>query len=328
MRIAVSPYHLTTREPAAAAALLLGGSIVTMLPGREGGPAGGTLDGPAEAAGAAARVPRYLDFMQSWRWTVPLWHAGVIGAAWCGEDASGDVRGVCEAIAADEGLACLRGFLRPELLESGERYLEAVSRDVLKGGPDPGVSVPVAAGMDRFAGRHGMMVFRSEPTSVAQRAEERLGERVFSVAVPVLLQASAERYLLARELLGEELEDLRAELAGAAEGALAGRRNGSVAGLASAARAYAAAFEAERGELLSGPKSDDEEDVRAVEGMVVLTGVVLPGDAALTSSVAALRAVTPGLAAAPANAGNLPARAGPFFTVLVRVVGRKVAHRK
>jgi hypothetical protein len=324
MRVAVSPYHLTTREPAAAAALLLGSSVVTMLPGPgEGGRSG------AEAA--ALRVPKYLDFMQSWRWSVPLWNAGVIGAAWGGEEISGDVRSVCDQIAVDERLRSLRAFLRPELLESGERYLDAVARDVLKGGPDPGVCVPVAAGLDRFAGRHGLFVFRSEPASVAQKAEARLGEKVFSFGLPVLLQASAERYLLARDLLEPQLDDLRAAMAGLGGLGLAGESNGRLApaqaDLQRAARAYASAFEDLRARLVGRPESDDEEDIRIVDGTVIVTGMLMPAGAALTSSIAAMRALSPALAAAPANPGNLPVHAPEsgqrFITVLVRVVGRR-----
>jgi hypothetical protein len=62
MLVAVSPYHLTTREPAAIAALLLADRVVTLLPGpdRRG------------AELAAERLPHYLDFVLTWEWSVPL----------------------------------------------------------------------------------------------------------------------------------------------------------------------------------------------------------------------------------------------------------------
>jgi hypothetical protein len=327
MRVAVSPYHLTTREPAAATALLLGSSVVTMLPGP-----GAPEDGRAsEARAAALRIPRYLDFMQSWRWSVPLWNAGVIASACRGEEISGDVRTVCDQIAADDRLQSLRAFTRPELLESGERYLDAVARDVLKGGPDPGICVPVAAGVDRFAGRHGIFVFRSDPASVAQKAEARLGHKVFSFALPVLLQASAERYLLARDLLEPQLDDLRVAMASLGDLALSGETNGHLPpaqiALQKAARAYAAAFEDLRPQLTAAPHSDDEDDLRIVDGTVIITGMLMPADAALISSIAAMRALSPALAASPANPRNLPALAHQpdqrFITVMVRVLGKR-----
>jgi hypothetical protein len=337
MRVAVSPYHLTTREPAATAALLLGSSVVTMLPspgagdGGEEGQGHGRAHCRSLAEAAALSVPRYLDFMQSWRWSVPLWNAGVIGAACRGEEIARDVRTVCDQIAADDRLRSLRAFTRPELLESGERYLDAVARDVLKGGPDPGICVPVAAGVDRFAGRHGLFVFRSDPSSIAQKAEARMGQKVFSVAIPVLLQASAERYLLARDLLEPQLDDLRAAMTGLADLALAGETNGHVApaqiALQKASRAYAAAFEDLRPQLTSGPRSDDEDDIRIIDGTVIITGMLMPSDAALTSSIAAMRALSPALAASPANPRNLPATTHqpdqPFITVMVRVLGKR-----
>jgi hypothetical protein len=269
--------------------------------------------------------------MQSWRWSVPLWNAGVIAAACRGEEISRDVRTVCDQIAADDRLQSLRAFTRPELLESGERYLDAVARDVLKGGPDPGICVPVAAGLDRFAGRHGLFVFRSDPASIAQKAEARLGQKVFSLALPVLLQASAERYLLARDLLEPQLDDLRAAMAALADLALAGETNGQLPpaqiALQKAARAYAAAFEDLRPQLTSAPRSDDEDDLRIIDGTVIITGMLMPADAALTSSIAAMRTLSPALAAGPTNPRNLPATTHhpdqPFITVLVRVLGKR-----
>jgi hypothetical protein len=332
MRVAVSPYHLTTREPAAATALLLGSSVVTMLPSPGGGEGHtGTPPSRSEAEAAALSVPKYLDFMQSWRWSVPLWNAGVIGSACRGEEIARDVRTVCDQIAADERLQSLRAFMRPELLESGERYLDTVARDVLKGGPDPGVCVPVAAGVDRFAGRHGLFVFRSDPASIAQKAEARLGEKVFSFALPILLQASAERYLLARDLLEPQLDDLRAAMAALGDLAFAGETNGHIApahiALQKAARAYAAAFEDLRPQLTAAPHSDDEDDIRIIDGTVIVTGMLMPAGAALTSSIAAMRTLSPALAASPVNSRNLPATTQHcdqrFITVMVRVLGKR-----
>jgi hypothetical protein len=321
MLIAVSPYHITTREPAAAAALLLGRGVVTLLPA----PFEGT--GRDQVEDLAARVPRYLEFMKSWRWTMPLWEAGVVRAGLHGEDAAADVRAVCESIDADERFSRLRLLMRPELWDSEEGYLDAVARDLLKGGPDPGITVPVAAGLDRFATRHGLAVARSTPTSVVQRAEAKLGRRLFAVAAPVLLQAEGERLLEAREILEPELEDLRLAIEG-----LAGldplTANGELhegqAQLMAASRAYAVAFEEHR-EMLTQP--DDADDLHVMTGMVSLTGMMLPSDAVLTSSMTAMRAISPVLGPAQSRPTNLPATlaAGQelrFLTIIVKVVGK------
>src|SRR5262245_7272785 len=113
MRIAVSPYHLTTKEPAATAAFLLGESVVTMLPA----PFNGDRQ---HAEDLSTRIPKYLDFIQSWRWTVPLWNAGVVASAVGGQDAVEDVRAVCARIATDERFGPLRPLMKPELFDTEE----------------------------------------------------------------------------------------------------------------------------------------------------------------------------------------------------------------
>ena len=193
MLVALSPYHLTTREPVAMAALLLAERVVTLLPRPD--------RGRDEAERTAERVPRYLDLMLSWRWSQALWEAGVICSSLDGNEASGDVREAHAQIVAEDRFSRLRGLMRPELLETEERYLDAVAADLLKGGPDPAITVPLAAGIDRFAMRHGAAVARSTPSSIAQKAEAVLGHRVFAFVIPTLLQASAERMLEAREEL-------------------------------------------------------------------------------------------------------------------------------
>jgi hypothetical protein len=321
MIIAVSPYHITTREPAAIAAFLLARGVITLRPA----PFGGGQRDQLEAA--ITNIPRYLEFMNSWRWTIPLWEAGIISPGLHGEDAIHDVRAICESIDADERLSRLRMFMHPELWETEEMYLDAVARDLLKGGPDPGITVPVAAGLDRFAMRHGLAVARSTPSSVVQRAEARLGTRLFACAVPVLLQASGEKLLAARELLEPELSDLRDILEALAELDLAtanGELDGARSDLMQAARAYTIAFEEHREELT---RVDDQDDLHVVTGMVSLTGMLLPGDAVLTSSMTAMNAISPSLGPAPTRATNLPATLDAthslrFLTIVVKVLGR------
>lgn len=322
MLVALSPYHLTTREPAAAAALLLADQVVTLLPAPLSG-----MD-REQVEQAAERVPRYLDFMLSWQWSVPLWQAGVITSAVEGEDAMPDVRAAHSEIAADERFKSLRSLMKPSLFDAEEAYLEAVAADLLKGGPDPGITVPVAAGMDRFAQRHGMAVARSEPHSVVQKAERELGEPVFAFALPILLQGTAERILTAREILEPELAALRAAI----DGQVSGRANGAGrAALMAAAAEYTRAFERSREELTG---CDEEDEVRVVEGVVAITGLTLPVDAVLTSSLAAMKTIAPG-AAVPRAArpvcgapGGSALAEGRVLTFIVKVLGRAPAGRR
>jgi hypothetical protein len=324
MIAAISPYHLTTREPPAMAALLLSRRVFTILPT----PAEGQSRRAVE--NAVARSPRYLRFMESWRWSVPLWNAGVVGAALDGDTGLEDIREVCSKITADERLTPLRPFMKLGVLESDE-YLDAVTHDLLRGGPDPAVSVPLAAGLDRFASRHGLLVARANPTSVAQRAEMLHARPLGAVGLPILLQAGGERMEWTRDKLAPSLADLRdaiEETVDSIDDPVA-LKDGSMA-VSGAARDYAKAFDALRPELRADA-ADDE--IRVVDGAATLTLVEFPADVVLRSSAAAAAAMLPtraGRAAGPASATatSLPVKFDPLdsasiVSMLVKVVGAK-----
>lgn len=279
MIIALSPYHLTSREVPAFAALPLGERVVTLLPG----PA---APGAREAQLAAHRSPAFLRFTQTWSWSLPLWEEGVLSADLEGDSPAADMLDVVRRIAEDEALAPLRPLMRDELFESEDAFLHALSADVLKGGPDPAVLLPLCAGLDRFATRHGLFVARSLPVSVAQRAEAALARPVASVAVPALVQASADRLLLARDLLEPALAPLREALDDAARAARSHAASQSMGqALQRAAADYHHAFESSLRDLLDDSALDD---VRAIPGTVVLSLSILPFDAVLRSSLTAV----------------------------------------
>ncbi len=316
MHVAISPYHLTTREAAAMASLLLAERAVTMLP-RPGGGNGAANGSRSRFVDAASEVPRYLEVMEHWQWSMPLFREGVVQAFWEGEDAAEDVRRVCGRIESDESLRDLRPLMKVDLFEDERAYLDAIARDLLKGGPDPALTVPVAAGMDRFATRHELVVARSAATSVAQKAEARMGTRLFAVAVPVLVQASADRLLEARELLLDPLEQLRMSLADVFDQARLGEPF-DASFVRSAAAEYEAAFEVERDVLLE--PEEDEFEPRVLSGMVSITGMTMPVDAVLRSSLEAVRVMRgePGVRGAVAAGGP-----GEVCTsIVVKVLGR------
>lgn len=315
MRIVVSPYHLTTREAPALAALQLAERVVTMMPTPRGGVSRRRVE---EAVGAA---PRYLELMESWRWSAALWEAGVIERGHEGADAAEDVRAAFERIAGDERYAGLRPFMKAHVFDDEREYLQAVASDVLRGGPDPAISVPVAAGLDRFAARHRLAVARATPTSISQKVEAKLGERVGAFAVPMLCQASAERILMMREELEDALEELREAMAGVGPGA--------TAGLEKAARRYASEFESKQAVL---KEVVDPDEPRVVVGTVAVSLVVLPAGAVLESSLAAVGALAGGRrrrvepVEERVEAGVMPAvwnvDESPVMSVVVRVIGK------
>jgi len=303
------------------AALLLGEVVVTLLPAP-----GGASDRRG-AAEAIATVPRYLRLMESWRWTVPLWDAGVIGAMVDDEDVIDDIRAAWASIGRRPDLAPLRPLMHASLFEDDQLFLQRVAGDVLKGGPDPGVCVPIQGGLDRFAARHGLMAVRAQATSLAQRIEWKMGRVVFRVGLPILAQGDAERIIEARDLLDAELSALGQSFQEAAcriddpeplDADLVERICGE-------ARRYAAAFESNR-RMIVEPR---DGDVRTLACMATLTGMRLPVDAALRSSAAAASRI--GLAGMAESApSTLPVlrdqtASGHVLAMFVKPIGRPLA---
>ena len=329
---ALSPYHLTTREPAAMLALALARRVVTMIPtptDDAGGLAG------FSATQVAKAVPSYRKFVESWAWSTPLWDENVLQASHRGQTAVDDMWAVTEHIEQEANLLTLRHFLKHGGFADPASYLHAVAADLLKGGPDPGISLPVVAGLDRFATRMGLVVVRSRPQSLAQQAELRLAQSLCSFAVPLFMQASAERMLHYREVLKRELAGLREVMATIAKDAIDPRGDGpmvlgeQLAELHEASAVLQEQYAALRDELC---EDSEDDDVRLVEGFVSISAVRLPWDAALTSSVQAFAAAgNATVPVAPARDGvstqQLPelhdgVRGKHFVSLLVKPMGQ------
>ncbi|MCC6428180.1 MAG: hypothetical protein IT435_15330 [Phycisphaerales bacterium] len=325
MSVVVSPYHLTTREPVAIASLLLAERVVTLMPAPFR-----TLR-PEDLRAAAASLPRYRKFVESWQWTEALWQSGGIVSSVGDTDGVDEVRRVCADLLTGEH-AALMPLMRGDLFDDEREYLDAVAADVLKGGPDPGICVPLSAGLDRLGTRHGLMVARSPAVSVAQRAEEAMGKRLFAFSAPVLTQGSGELLVDVREDAAEMLDPLRSELAEIAEMTADGRiDDGDAVGVQARRIAEAARdVNAELGELMEqAVGSSDRDDVRAIAGVATVMGLLLPVDAVLRSSSRAAQAMIGRAVAdevAAVNESRLPVLADPlaggrFVGLVVKVVG-------
>lgn len=314
MIVVVSPYHLTTREAPAMAALLLADWVVTLVPAPSAAGAGA-------ARRAAAEAPAFRRFVESWEWATPLWKARVIRGEIEGDDPAGEVPCVAREIVEGAELVALRPLMRDGVFDDERAYLQAVGADVTKGGPDPAITVPVASALDRFATRHRVVVARAPAASLVQRAEDALASKVFAIGVPVLLRASAARVLHAREVLQEPLHELREAIDSVVDAAYDGGRDAMDGGeLQHAARAYAVAFEHSHEDVLEGAEDDDE---RVVVGTVAIHGTLLPGDAVLRASVeAASEAAGHRVLPAP-SPGVLPrASAGVVVSLVIRAMGQ------
>lgn len=294
----ISPYHLTSREPAAMGMLQLARRGVTLLLApREEGQEGARRE--------AARSGVYRRYVESWAWAECLFREGLIETMDAGSDPVEAVREACARLGDDPACAPLRAFLRPGLFEDDRAYLTLASGDVLKAGPDPGVSLPIAAGLDAFALERGMVVARSAPISLAQQAEARLGRVVFRFSVPAVVQGSGERILLVRALLEAPRERLARLVSEAFD-------TGSPGEIREAAEAYASAFERERGHITAPPGAGEDDEVRVIVGEVSVIGMLLPGDAVVRSSLLA----TGRRAEGPQGAGEV--RAMVFKTLGAR----------
>ncbi|GMV25496.1 MAG: hypothetical protein AMXMBFR58_15270 [Phycisphaerae bacterium] len=314
MDVVVSPYHLTSRAPAALVSLLLAERAVTLMP------APLRTSNARDLANAAAALPRYRKLVESWQWSEALWQAGAIVPVVGEFDPYDDVRMVWEdLLSPGGGWSELAPLMRAGLFDDEAHYLDAVAGDVLKGGADPGICVPLIAGLDRFAVRHGLLVARSAPTSVAEKAEAAMGRRLFAFSIPVLRQSSGE-------VLGDVREDA-AELLGELRGAM--REASASAGDSAAAVSRAARdVQGELGELIqSAVKGSDRHDVRAVAGMATVTGVALPANAVLASSSKAAAAMIGMRNGGREEPGTLPVldplAGGEFVALVVKMVGMR-----
>lgn len=270
------------------AALVLADSVVTLVPQ----PPTGTSRTDVRAA--VQNSPRYLRLMESWRWSSPLWNSGVISSGVDDEEAACELAGVYESIASEDALAGLRPLTRgarERAAEDADKALDHIAGDLLRGGPDPGINIPIAAALDRFAARHGLCVVRAGATSIAQRAETRLGTKLFSIAMPLLVRAGGGRVQLLRNDLETELADVRESITDVLYADPVGRPNTDA--ISDAAETYAAAF---RKWAADWAKGDDENAERICGGYVSITGMLMPADCVLRASQAAIHALS----------GNIP----------------------
>lgn len=304
MILVVSPYHMSSHEPAAMVAMVLARNIVTAMPT----PAGSISK--ESVSETASRVPRYVELMESWDWALPMFAGGICGTTFAGEDPLDEVLGVCDDIENEDLYAPLRPFMRTVLEQESDTVISAISRDVIKAGPDPAISVPLTAAIDRFASKHGLIAVRSESKSAAQKAEQKLMRPLVRFAFETLLQAPSNRLLEMRTTFESELVRLREALD--AEDESAARV---------AADMITQSFEREREDLL---RVEDPDDVRAISGLVSVTLAELPENAVLLSSAAAATRVL-GRQDEAATCSDSPT--GIVRSLMIRPIGGRTPRR-
>ncbi|MGE3106803.1 MAG: hypothetical protein AB7G11_08975 [Phycisphaerales bacterium] len=276
--IAVSPYHLATREAPAMCALLLADRVITLMPAPESGSDRANFDL------ALRRSPRFFRYMDRIRWSIPLWNAGVIQSGMGDEDLGAGLRDTCRQATDEAGMWRLRAAFDVSSQDSEHGFLDRVCSDLLKGGPDPSISIPIAARVDEFAHKHDVPVARSAPVSVVQRAESMLQRRRGVFSMPIVTQVSGARLLELRDRLSGPLGALRGALRSVVGGADAD--SGSMREVGCASRDLAAEFERARAGVLSG---DDETGTRIMTSYASVSIVDVPIDVVFRASAQALR---------------------------------------
>jgi hypothetical protein len=338
----VSPYHLTTREAPAMVASLVCDSAVTFLPSPQSadGSSGSRVD-LESFTDALSRSPRYRALLDSWAWCSGLWDASVFSATRDGYDPADHVVSACERLIADPALEPLRSLAQHELFDSVEMFLDLVSRDILRAGPNPGVSIPVAHGLDEFAFEQGMVVIRPEPASLVQRLESRRSRRIGAVSLPIVQQGDGRCVMEARDALCEPLDALRDAIEDALVHGLQRNEHDPIENietnderrepddegtdLAHAAQAYARAFAEIEDELARVPRHDEP---RFVAGHVTLTLASLPRGVVFSSALAAgQRLAFAGASDSPGN-DETTENTGRFAVLFVKSLGARAGNRR
>lgn len=306
MDLALSPYHLTTLEPAAMSAFLLARRVVTILPVPPGGETR-----PALRA-AMSHCPRYRRLLTSWLELAPLFDAGVITTLADGHDAMLDARAASARIDSVRVYEPLRALLHDDAIATTDDALDAFSADLLKGGPDPGLALPVVAGLDALAARMGLIAVRAGPTparngqapgSLAQQAEAQLGRTLLTLGLPILSQASARTILRARLALAQPLQALHRAIDAVIRASTSAptQQTPIAAPLISAARAAGLAYtQAFQTHAAGQVNKDDDRRKRVTEIFASVQLRAVPAESALIAALsAATRAGTPPVRGTP-----------------------------
>lgn len=315
MRLVLSPYDLSSRSVAAFTAVLLAEpalGVTTLLPRPFGDPS------PSAVRDAATTTPRYQRLIDHWRWSAPLWKAGVLR----GEDESGspldEARALCRRIEADGELEPLRRLVSADLLRDEAAYLDAVSRDLLRGGGDPAISVPIEAGIAMFAARRGAMLVRGPSAGAARRHEAPRESSRLRLSLQIPTRGEAAELLIIRDHLAAAFEPVRASLRGAVGALIEGALDKQCTDdLARCCEALSAEFAASigRGGVLARRGLDTDLLEPAI---VTMTMARAPADADLLLAARALQALHGAAPRCPGRASAALAIA-PVTTLTIKV---------
>lgn len=214
LKLALSPYDLTTRSRSAALSLLLADATCTLSPADLGDPADKTDQGASELHAVSM-----LEFARHWSWTRELWDSGALDAS-LAPDFAEQSRMAWERLAAGPLIAFTRRAKAPAATASPPPPLDAARliRDIARGrggeggGRDPAVRLAIESGILRVCAQLGLAMARDAGDSVLDRLIERASQPMARLTLPIPDAIDEESITDLRRFLAEPIAPLRAAL--------------------------------------------------------------------------------------------------------------------
>ncbi len=309
--LVISPYDISARSAAAVSACWLGDRVVTLLPAP-------SRPGDGGGAPAVRASPAMARLAESWDWSAALWKAGVLVAGAGADAVSEAVLRELGTMRADPRMAPLRLLLdRAEPAES-EKWFDSVCRDLVLGGSNPAVSVPLASAMENFASGHDLAMFRLQVSSLVGRLERASSKAVFRFTALTLIEADAGDLVMLRSAMSESLGALRVAIDELLAVVRSGAAQGAVAGALAAVEARRGEYEPALMDRLSQHRASASASGQRIKlAQVTLTGSISGPGTAMAAAAAAARSVRAGPPGALATSRGRATR-GPESQSLAR----------
>lgn len=288
LTLVISPYDVSARSATAVAAMLLADRVLTLLPAPDQGHPGDAED----HAMARRSSPAYLRLMEAWDWTGPLWREGVLAAGLDGSEVARSVRETRGLVERDPSMGPLLALMRSNDDEPRTEF-DSLCRDLVLGGVNPAVSVPLTSAVESFAAGHALTLARPQAKSLASRFERASQRVLFRLNMTCVIEADAGDLVQLRQALAVTLAGLRAAFDALLDSARSNASETELADRLGEADRHRAAFEpalADRVKRLRSEASFSGRRIKCVP--VTLTGSLAPAGAALRAAHAAAGMVT------------------------------------
>ncbi len=313
--LVLSPYDVSARSAAAVGACLLGDRVLTLMPG----PGSDLPRDPGSLARHGS--PAFERLTEAWAWSGPLWRAGVIGAGMNGQAVAEALRHARAGIERDPTMAALASLMnRTDPGEQDAKRFEAICRDLVTGGINPSVTVPMASALESFAAEHALTLVRGAPRSVVGRLEKANERVVFRLSVLAVVEADASDLVRLRAALAESAAPFRASLSRLLQATRGRARTGEIADALGAADAHRSVFDEALEDRVSRLRADSGfSGQRLKVARVTLTGACQEsGAGVMAARRAAVVLESGGSARGPRADGSEPRGEQGASTALAR----------